>query len=477
MQPYTSLNLIQQDLKLGRTSCSELIKFYLSKIESKLHLNALIEVYADEATNAASAIDEKIAKGTAGKLAGLVITIKDVLSYKDHVISGGSKILSNFEAQYHATAVERLIKEDAIIIGRANCDEFGMGSSNENSSFGPVLNGMDEERVPGGSSGGSAVAVQQNMCLVSIGTDTGGSVRQPASFCGVIGFKPTYSRISRYGLYAYASSFDCIGILAKDISDVAKVLEVMAGKDDYDSTVSSFPVPSYPNLLGKEIPKKKIAFVKESIASDGLSPDIKNATHNLLNKLEVEGHNVTGLKFPMLEYLLPTYYILTMAESSSNLSRYDGMKYGYRAETKNGLKATYKTSRTEGFGEEVKRRIMLGTFVLSADYYDAYYEQAQKVRRLIREETKKILSDYDFIIMPTTPTTAFKLGEKTDDPTTMYIEDLLTVQASVCGIPAISLPLGKDNENLPIGVQIMANDFEEAELLAFSNYLMKLDNA
>lgn len=475
MREYSSLNLIQKDLKRGTLSCVQLVKYYLSNITSKQHLNALNEVYEQEALDCALSVDRKIQNGNAGKLAGLVVTIKDVISHKDHSVSAGSKILNSFEAQYHATVVEKLLKEDAIIIGRNNCDEFGMGSSNENSAYGHVLNDLDNERVPGGSSGGSAVAVQSEMCLVSIGSDTGGSVRQPAAFCGLVGFKPTYSRISRHGLFAYASSFDCIGILAKNVSDVASVLEVVSGKDEHDNTSSSEPVPEYSVSIEKQERKYKIAYLQDALSSKGLNDEIKSQTVQLIDNLSSREHEVTPVVFPLMEYVLPTYYLLTMAEASSNLSRYDGVKYGYRATEVDNLEELYKKSRTQGFGEEVKRRIMLGTFVLSANYYDAYYKKAQKVRSLIREATKRILAQNDFIIGPTTATTAFKIGEKNADPLTMYLEDLFTVQASVCGLPAISVPLGLDKDNMPVGIQVMANDFEEANLLAFSNYLMKLD--
>lgn len=474
MNTYTSLNLIQKDLKKGEISCTSLVEFYLSNIESKHYLNALLEVYSNEARAQALIIDKKIAKGTAGKLAGLVITIKDVLSHVGHKQSASSSILDGFEAQYTGTAVERLLNEDAIIIGRNNCDEFAMGSSNENSAFGNVLNDADNNRVPGGSSGGSAVAVQADLCMISLGSDTGGSVRQPAAFCGVIGLKPTYSRISRHGLIAYASSFDSIGIFGKNMEDVALVLEVIAGHDDFDSTVSKQEVPSYSKLLSKKQPSYKIAYLAETVASEGLQTEIAADFKRQIDTLEKAGNEVEKIEFPLIESILPTYYILTTAEASSNLSRYDGVKFGYRSSNGPTIESMYKKTRSEGFGEEVKRRIMLGTFVLSASYYDAYYNKAQKVRRMIRKQTKQILKEHDFIIMPTTPTTAFKIGENSDDPLAMYLADLYTVQASVCGLPAISIPSGTDNKGLPIGIQIMADDFEEGKMLAFSDYLMNL---
>jgi len=394
------------------------------------------------------------------------------LCYADHRLQGGSEILDGFESQFTGTAIQRLIDEDAIIIGRQNCDEFAMGSSNENSAFGPTLNGIDNERVPGGSSGASAVAVQMNTCLVALGSDTGGSVRQPAAFCGVVGMKPTYSRISRHGLISYASSFDCIGIFSNSIDDNALVLEVIAGADEYDSTVSTLPVPSYSQLL--DTPKElKIAYITETLESEGLNEEIKVSTLHTLDRLKKEGHSVEAVDFPFMKYLLPTYYILTTAESSSNLSRYDGVKYGMRSENTTDLESMYKKTRSEGFGKEVQRRIMLGTFVLSASYYDAYYTKAQKVRRMIREKTKELLKEYDFIVLPTTPTTAFKLGEHSKDPLEMYLADLFTVQSSVVGTPAISIPNGKDKNGLPIGLQIITDDFKESELYAFAKHLLE----
>lgn len=470
MEKFRSFDEIRKSLEKKETDCKAIVKYYLSNIETKAQLNAFVQVYSQSALDQAVAIDEKIASGKAGKLAGMVIGIKDVLCYNEHESNASSKILEGFESQFTGTAVQRLIDQDAIIIGRLNCDEFGMGSSNENSVHGKVLNAIDESRVPGGSSGGSAVAVQANLCTVSLGTDTGGSVRQPAAFTGVIGLKPTYSRISRYGLIAYASSFDTIGVFSNNIKDNALVLETMAGPDDFDSTSSRKPVPSYSKLLHFDKPAK-IAYLTETVYSEALQPEIKANTLNVLEKLKEEGHVVEEVNFPLLDYVLPTYYILTTAEASSNLSRFDGVKYGYRTPNAHNLESMYKLTRSEGFGDEVKRRIMLGTFVLSASYYDAYFTKAQKVRRLIKDFTEDLLTKYDYIVLPTTPSTAFKFGEHSNDPVAMYLEDLFTVQASVSGVPSISIPNGKDNKGLPIGLQIMANSFKEAELYAFANYL------
>ena len=470
---YTSLTEIQADLRTGRATCAQLVVHYLRNIEAQNGaLNAFVAVYAEQARARAVEIDAKIASGTAGRLAGMVLGIKDVLCYKDHGLQAGSQILDGFTSQFTATAVQRVLDEDAIIIGRQNCDEFAMGSSNENSAFGVVRNAMDPARVPGGSSGGSAVAVQADMCLASLGSDTGGSVRQPAAFCGVVGLKPTYARVSRWGLVAYGSSFDCIGPITKCVADAAILLEIMAGPDDFDSTVSDQPVPAYSQNL--QLDKKlRIGYLREGLESDGVDAQIKYATRQKLNKIRAEGHQVEAFDFPLIKYFLPTYYVLTTAEASSNLSRFDGVRYGHRSAEATDLEGLYKKSRSEGFGDEVRRRIMLGTFVLSANYYDAYYTKAQKVRRLIAQETQKLFERFDFVVSPTTPTTAFLLGQQTQDPLQMYLADIFTVQANVVGNPCISVPNGADENGLPIGFQIMGGPFEEANLLAFAESLEK----
>jgi len=473
LKTYATFREIQNDLQHGELSCQDLVRHHLINIKAKSYLNAFLSVYEDEALKRAAAIDTKIKEGKAGKLAGLVVGLKDVLAYKDHPLQAGSKVLDGFISQFNGTAVQRLLDEDAIIIGRQNCDEFAMGSSNENSAFGPVLNDANNSRVAGGSSGGSAVAVQADMCRISLGSDTGGSVRQPAAFCGLVGLKPTYSRISRFGLVAYGSSFDCIGIFGESVEDVALVLEVIAGADEVDSTVSRKPVPEYSKELHRANGKAyKVAYVREIESSEGLQPEIRESILSKINQIKSAGHSVEVIDFPLMEYVLPTYYILATAEASSNLSRYDGVRYGYRSDSVTDLNSLYKKSRSEGFGKEVQRRILLGTFVLSASYYDAYYTKAQKVRRIIREKTKEILKQYDFIVMPITPTTAFKLGEHTDNPLEMYLADLFSVQANVAGVPAIAIPCGKDKQGLPIGLQVIADDFEESKLLHFSNSLL-----
>ncbi len=456
-------------LKEGTTTVRKTVETFLARIDETKDLNAYLAVYADEALEQADRIDSKLASGTAGRLAGVVIGIKDNICYEGHGVQGASRILEGFESLYSATAVERLLAEDAIIIGRLNCDEFAMGSSNENSAFGNVLNPIDRTRVPGGSSGGSAVAVAADLCHVSLGSETGGSVRQPASFCGLVGIKPTYGRVSRHGLLAFASSFDQISPFAKNVEDAALITEVMSGQDEFDSTVSQRAVPSYaPGPIGK----KKFAYLKDCLESEALDPTIKTRFMEVVENLKAEGHTVDAVDFPLLDHLIPTYYILTTAEASSNLSRYDGMRYGYRSEKAVDLESTYKLSRSEGFGTEVKRRIMLGTFVLSAGYYDAYYAKAQRVRRLLKNTTDELFAGYDMILSPTTPDVAFKFGENSDDPVKMYLEDIFTVMANLVGIPAISVPMGKKG-NLPFGLQIMADRFEEAELFSTAKYIME----
>jgi len=438
-----------------------------------MHLNAFVEIFADEAIERAILLDKKKSSGEpVGKLFGVVIGIKDVICYKGHRVTAASKILEDFTSLYSATAVEKLIAEDAIIIGSLNCDEFAMGSSNEHSTYGNVLNAKDLSRVPGGSSGGSAVAVQAGLCMVSLGSDTGGSVRQPADFCGVVGFKPTYGRISRYGLIAYASSFDQIGIFALNIPDTALLLEVMSGEDHYDSTASAEPIPQYSTLLGADSPFR-IAYFSESLEHPSLDPEIKSAIYSLFEKLKEKGHSVTPVHFDYLDYIVPAYYVLTTAEASSNLSRYDGVKFGLRVDKKEaGLTDFYMANRSAGFGREVKRRIMLGNFVLSSGYYDAYFTHAQKVRRLIINKTDEVFRDFDVLLMPTVPQPAFRFGEKSDDPIEMFLADLFTVFANLAGIPAVSLPLFTHSNGMPFGVQAMTDRFKELSLLRLSTLLL-----
>jgi aspartyl-tRNA(Asn)/glutamyl-tRNA(Gln) amidotransferase subunit A len=470
LRTYHSLEEVRADLLSSKITLVSLVNYYLQRIETYQHLNVFLHVYADEAIQRAEAIDAKLKAGTAGKLAGMVISIKDMICYKDHPVSASSKILKGFTSIYSSTVVERILAEDAIIIGHVNCDEFAMGASNETSHYGNVLNFADNSLVPGGSSGGSAVSVQADLCLASLGTDTGGSIRQPAAFCGLVGLKPTYGRVSRYGIIAYASSFDQVGPVTKNVKDAALILEVIAGNDEFDATLSSKAVSNFSNL---QAPKKnmRIAYITETIETEGIDPEIKAAMYNRVKALQADGHTVEPVSFPYLKYAVPTYYVLTTAEASSNLSRYDGVHFGYRSPNATDLESTYKLSRSEGFGEEVKRRIMLGTFVLSAGYYDAYYAKAQKVRRIIQEKSNEILSNYDLIILPTTPTTAFKIGEKTSDPVQMYLADIFTVQAPLAGLPAISVPETTHSNGLSIGIQVIGKRFGEQEMLDFAHYL------
>lgn len=470
MRNYQSLAEVRSDIKDGKTTVQALVNYYIDRIHKNEELNAFIEVFEEEAKQRAIAIDEKLKNGNAGKLAGMVVSIKDMICYKNHRVSASSKILEGFESLYSSTVVERMLAEDAIIIGRVNCDEFAMGASNETSYYGKVKNYADAKLVPGGSSGGSAVSVQADLCLASLGTDTGGSVRQPAAFCGVVGLKPTYGRVSRWGIIAYASSFDQVGPITKSVEDAALLLEVMAGKDSYDSTASQKEVSAYSQSLSLTN-KPKIAYLHEALHAEGLDPEVKQMMVQKIESLRSQGFEVEEVQFPLLKYAVPTYYVLTTAEASSNLSRYDGVHFGYRSKNASDLESTYKLSRTEGFGEEVKRRIMLGTFVLSAGYYDAYYAKAQKVRRLIRDKSLEILSLYDFMILPTAPSTAFELGEKTSDPVVMYLADIFTVQASLAGLPAISIPGTTHSNGLSIGLQIIGKHFEEQKLLQFAHFL------
>lgn len=473
MSSYSSLSEVQPLLAQSKLSCVQLVEQFLQRIEQKKELNIFIEVFKDSALSKAKEVDQKLKNGKAGKLAGMVISIKDNICYQGHPVSASSKMLKNFESLYSSTAVERVLKEDAIIIGRTNSDEFAMGSSNETSIYGAVKNPIDPKKVPGGSSGGAAAAVSAGLCMASLGSDTGGSIRQPASFCGIIGFKPTYGRVSRHGLIAFASSFDQIGPLTKNLTDLSLIMEVIAGKDEYDSSLSSRPVPDYSKKINQSSKgKKKIAFLDCYVNHKGINEEVKDKMLQSIEELKSIGHQVEMLSFDYLDFMVPTYYVLTTAEASSNLARYDGIHFGYRSKAANDLESTYLKSRSEGFGREVKRRIMLGTFVLSSGYYDAYYTKAQKVRRLISQKTEEVLSEYDFIISPTTPHAAFNLGEKTKDPIKMYLEDIFTVQANLAGLPAISLPFFKNNKGLPFGFQLMAKRFEEDKLLEFSSELI-----
>ena len=472
---FKNINEYQAALLAGEQSCVQAVEYYLDQINKHQDLNAFIEVFAEDALARAKTLDQVSQKNQlVGKLHGVVIGIKDVLCYKDHQVSAASHILENYTAIYSATAIEKLLAEGAIIIGRQNCDEFAMGSSNENSAYGPVKNAMNTDLVPGGSSGGSAVAVQAGLCMLSLGSDTGGSVRQPAAFCGVVGLKPSYGMISRYGLIAYASSFDQIGIFSSNIEDAALVLEVIAGADNFDSTVSDKPVPSFSKTIHSEGTPTKVAYFKETLSHPGLDPEIKQQTEAYLDELSAKGYMVEAVDFSLLPYLVPTYYVLTTAEASSNLSRFDGIRFGHRtSKPLDDLTELYKLSRTEGFGEEVQRRILLGSFVLSAGYFDAYFTKAQQVRQQLVDLTNRLFSQYDIIVSPTVPSTAFELGRHQHSATEMFLADIYTVYANLVGIPAISIPLFKHSNGMPFGLQVMSQSFNETALLQFSKKMMR----
>jgi len=451
--------------KSGETSCVQTVQGCLSAIREQEALNCFIEVFEEEALQRAAWLDQQSQKG---RLHGVVVGIKDNICYKDHRASAGSQMLNNFTSLFSATAVERLLAEGAVIIGRQNCDEFGMGSTNEHSWYGPVLNPNDTSRVAGGSSGGSAAAVAAGMCMVSLGSDTGGSVRLPAGYCGVIGYKPAYGRISRHGLIAYASSFDQIGILARHIPDVELMLDVMSGPDEMDSTTRLADVLPYREK------KVRIAYFPEWVEHASTDPELKKGIRVLLDQLLDKGYAVEPVSFPLTEFIVPTYYILTTAEASSNLARYDGARFGYRSEkTAKNLEAFYRENRTGGFGKEVKKRIMLGSFVLSAGYFDAYFTKAQQVRRLLLEQTHLIFNDFDFIIAPTSTGLPPLLGSADKDPIASYLGDIFTVFSNLVGIPAISLPVLQHSYNLPLGLQVLSSPQNEVSLLRFSHHLMQ----
>ncbi len=470
MLSYSDQKEKLERIKSGDISLAENVDSFLNRIEENKHLNAFNFVFDNDAKADAERIGKKIKTGEAGRLAGMVIAVKDVLSIKDKPTTCSSDILKNFNSVYTATAVQKLIDEDAIIIGKTNCDEFAMGSSNENSAFGPVLNPVDNERVPGGSSGGSAATVAANLCDAALGSDTGGSIRQPASFCGVYGLKPTYGRISRYGLTAFASSFDTVGAFANNVCDLALMTGVMSGKDEKDSTSSDNKIPDILNNLNKSDRKFRIGIAKEYFG-EGLSSEVRKENENLVKELTGRGFETIDITLPHSEYTIAAYYILTTAEASSNLARYDGARYGHRTKENLPLLEMYKASRSEGFGSEVKRRIMLGTYVLSHGYYDAYYIKAQKVRRLIKNDFDEAFKNVDIILTPTTPATAFKLGEKSSDPLEMYLNDIFTTSANLAGIPGISIPIGNDSNGLPIGMQLLAKQFDELSLLQLSYFI------
>lgn len=497
---FSNFSQIQQALQSGDTSLPEIVQRYINNIEEQNEeINAVVQYEAENALNKANEIQKRIEDGSAGKLAGMVVGTKDLICERGKQATCASNILSNFESIYDATVIERLRQEDAILLGRLNMDEFAMGSSTENSIYGPTRNPADTSKVPGGSSGGSAAAVAADFCTASLGSDTGGSIRQPASYCGVVGVKPTYGRVSRHGLIAFASSFDCIGPLTHSVEDAAVLLEAIAGADPNDNTSSSRAVPNYRRFVEESDSNIRIG-VPEEYFGEGLDDEIRDGIQDKLNELEQTGAELVPIHLPHMKYGIATYYILATAEASSNLARYDGIRYGHRADIEeveedlkherealeeqiklaegdkklelsselenidSSLVRLYKKSRTEGFGPEVKRRIMLGTYVLSAGYYDAYYAKAQKVRRLIKQDFTNAFDEVDVIASPTAPTTAFDVGAKMDSPVQMYLNDIYTISANLAGICGISIPAGTHSNGLPYGMQFMANTFEEGKL-------------
>ncbi|HCR49786.1 MAG TPA: Asp-tRNA(Asn)/Glu-tRNA(Gln) amidotransferase GatCAB subunit A [Bacteroidetes bacterium] len=482
---YRTFSEAQTALLKGETSSQALVLSFLAAIEERNpSLNAFLTVDREGALRQAEALDVLVATGNPPPLAGLVLGVKDVICIRDQKVTCASRMLADFTSLYDATAIERLRQAGAIFIGKLNCDEFAMGSSNENSYFGPVRNPINPAYVPGGSSGGSAAAVAAGLCHAALGTDTGGSIRQPAAYCGVLGIKPTYGRVSRRGLVAYASSFDSMGVFAHTAEDAARILTVMAGHDEWDATSAPIEVPAYPNLLKGSVKGLKIGLPKEFFG-EGLDPEINTVIQKEVARLASNGASVHSVSLPNSKYGIATYYILTTAEASSNLARYDGVRYGYRADVRalraemkeNGdeeplLNRLYAQTRTEGFGDEVKRRIMLGTYVLSAGYYDAYYGKAQQVRRLIRSDFERAFDEVDVLVTPTAPTTAFPLGSQTEDPLTMYLNDIYTVTANLAGIPGISVPVGLHSNGLPIGLQVLGRPFDEALLLNMAHHIL-----
>ena len=449
-----------------KTSASALAESFYSKIENDdPRIGAFLTLSKERAMAKAAEMDALAAKGEKlPPLGGVPVGIKDVMITKGIRTTAGSKILGNYVPPYDCTAVARLEAAGAVVLGKLNCDEFAMGSSNENSAWKPVHNPRDLSRVPGGSSGGSAAAVAADMAVAALGSDTGGSIRQPASFCGVVGLMPTYGRVSRYGLIAFASSLDHIGPLTKTVKDAAIVLRTIAGRDPMDSTSAELPVPDYVAELEKAVRGLKIGVAKEYLG-EGLDPEVRKAIEAAIQKLARQGCEIVDVSLPHTKYAIPTYYIVATAEASSNLARFDGVRYGYRAKDARTLSEMYRRSRDQGFGAEVKRRIMLGTYALSAGYYDAYYLKAQRVRTLLTWDFEEAFKKVDAIVAPVSPTAAFKLGEKVDDPLAMYLADIYTVTADLAGIPGISVPCGETKEKLPIGLQILGRHFDESTIL------------
>lgn len=479
---FTSISNYHSALQAGETSAEEAVLHYLTAIEQNRHLNAMVAIFSAEAIAVAKELDSSLANGNPLlPLQGLVVAIKEVICIKNQPISAASAMLSHHKALYDATVVKRLKQAGAIIIGTCNCDEFAMGSTNENSVYGPVKNAANIEHVSGGSSGGSAVAVQAGLCMLSLGSDTGGSVRQPADFCGVWGLKPGYGVVSRYGLIAYASSFDCIGMFGTNANDLELVLKIIAGADGKDGTCplsSQHLFASKQQLPGKPL---SLAVLEPTLRLPGLDGEIKKHLEAGFEQLVAHGHSVDQVPFDLLDYVVPAYYVLTTAEASSNLARYDGIRYGHRTAASNtekiDLTAFYSTNRSAGFGKEVKRRIMLGSFVLSSGYYDAYFAKAQQVRAQLVAIANQIMEEYDAILMPVSPVTAFKIGEKIKDPVSMYLADIYTVFANLTGMAGVAFPLFTHSNGLPFGLQALTKAGDELNLLRISNQLHQIIGA
>lgn len=471
------MELSKLSIDAARTAVQErkitalaLAESYYARIEKEdTQIGAYLTLCKERALGQADRIDRMAAEGKQlPALGGVPVAIKDVMSTRGVRTTAGSKILRSYIPPYDCTAVARMEAAGAVVLGKTNCDEFAMGSSNENSGFHPVHNPRDLSRVPGGSSGGSAAAVAADMAVAALGSDTGGSIRQPASFCGVVGLMPTYGRVSRYGLIAFASSLDHIGPLTKTVKDAAIVLGAIAGRDPMDATSADLPAPDYAAELEKPVPGMKVGVAKEYFG-EGLDDEVRHAVESAIDKLKSLGCEIVPVSLPHTPYAIPTYYIIATAEASANLARYDGVRYSYRAAGVKSLSEMYRRSRDEGFGAEVKRRIMLGTYALSAGYYDAYYLKAQKVRTLLTRDFEKAFSKVDAIVTPTSPTAAFRLGEKSDDPLAMYLADIYTVTADLAGIPGISIPCGETREKLPIGLQILGKHFDESAILRLAH--------
>jgi aspartyl-tRNA(Asn)/glutamyl-tRNA(Gln) amidotransferase subunit A len=461
-----TIDAVREQVASGAVTATELAHAHYDKIAATdPQIGAYLTLCRERAEAQAAAIDEKARKGDPlPVLAGVPVGIKDALMTEGVRTTAASKILDNFIAPYTATSVARMEAAGAVVLGKLNCDEFAMGGSNENSGYWPVHNPHDLSRVPGGSSGGSAAAVAANMAVATLGSDTGGSIRQPASFCGVVGLTPTYGRVSRYGLIAFASSLDHVGPLTKNVKDAATVLNVIAGRDEHDSTSANVPVEDYTKHVGQDVKGLRLG-VPEEYFGEGLDPEVRQLVEKGIDQLRAQGCTVEKVSLPHTKYAIPTYYIVATAEASANLARFDGVRYGHRTDDASSLQEMYRKSRDEGFGPEVKRRIILGTYALSSGYYDAYYLKAQKVRTILASDFEKVFAKVDAIVTPTAPTPAFKIGEKSQDPLAMYLGDIFTVTADLVGIPALSVPCGNNSEGLPVGLQIQGRHFDEGTLL------------